>query len=174
MQNQTTGERKSKQVGIGSAKLTVGLISGGINTNVVPDHIVMQLDRRSSPRRTAPRSKRWSHDQARHKEKHFGRLPAGDPGRTAETDRRHWAVGRLPSMPASTWPRVVISVATAKTGNTVVARVRLTRAEPTAREACAYRVEANAHSANEHIKLSDLKAATRVIEATLRDVLASK
>ena len=27
---------------------------------------------------------------------------------------------------------------------------------------------------NEHIKLSDLKAATRVIEATLRDLLASK
>ena len=35
-------------------------------------------------------------------------------------------------------------------------------------------LEANAHGANEHIKLSDLKAATRVIEATLRDVLASK
>jgi acetylornithine deacetylase/succinyl-diaminopimelate desuccinylase-like protein len=35
-------------------------------------------------------------------------------------------------------------------------------------------LEANAHGANEHIKLSDLKAATKVIEATLRDVLASK
>ena len=28
------------------------------------------------------------------------------------------------------------------------------------------------HGANEHIKLSDLKAATRVIEATLRDMLS--
>ena len=35
-------------------------------------------------------------------------------------------------------------------------------------------LEANAHGANEHVKLTDLKAATRVIEATLRDVLRSK
>jgi acetylornithine deacetylase/succinyl-diaminopimelate desuccinylase-like protein len=35
-------------------------------------------------------------------------------------------------------------------------------------------LEANAHAANEHIKLSDLKAATKVIEATLRDLLHSK
>ena len=40
---------KSKQPGIGSAKLTVGLISGGINTNVVPDRIAMRLDRRLIP-----------------------------------------------------------------------------------------------------------------------------
>ena len=32
-------------------------------------------------------------------------------------------------------------------------------------------LEANAHGANEHIKLSDLKAATKVMEATLRDLL---
>ena len=32
-------------------------------------------------------------------------------------------------------------------------------------------LEANAHSANEHIKLSDLKAATKIVEATLRDLL---
>jgi acetylornithine deacetylase/succinyl-diaminopimelate desuccinylase-like protein len=34
-------------------------------------------------------------------------------------------------------------------------------------------LEANAHNADEHIRLSDLKAATRIIEATLRDVLRS-
>ncbi len=32
-------------------------------------------------------------------------------------------------------------------------------------------LEANAHAANEHIKLSDLKAATKIVEATLRDLL---
>jgi acetylornithine deacetylase/succinyl-diaminopimelate desuccinylase-like protein len=32
-------------------------------------------------------------------------------------------------------------------------------------------LEANAHSANEHIRLSDLKAATKIVEATLRDLL---
>jgi acetylornithine deacetylase/succinyl-diaminopimelate desuccinylase-like protein len=40
---------KSKQTGITTPKLTVGLISGGINTNVVPDRIVMRLDRRLIP-----------------------------------------------------------------------------------------------------------------------------
>ncbi|MEX2035981.1 MAG: M20/M25/M40 family metallo-hydrolase [Xanthobacteraceae bacterium] len=35
-------------------------------------------------------------------------------------------------------------------------------------------LDANAHGANEHVKLTDLKAATRVIEVTQRDVLRSK
>ena len=40
---------KSKAPGIGSPKITVGLISGGINTNVVPDTITMRVDRRLIP-----------------------------------------------------------------------------------------------------------------------------
>ncbi len=35
-------------------------------------------------------------------------------------------------------------------------------------------LDANAHGANEHIRLNDLKAATKVVEATLRDLLCSK
>ncbi len=35
--------------GIGSPQLTVGLISGGINTNVVPDRVTLRLDRRMIP-----------------------------------------------------------------------------------------------------------------------------
>jgi succinyl-diaminopimelate desuccinylase len=35
-------------------------------------------------------------------------------------------------------------------------------------------LKANAHGADEHLNLSDLKAATKVIEATLRDLLNSK
>ncbi len=41
--------RASKVPGIGSPQMTVGLISGGINTNVVPDRIVFRLDRRMVP-----------------------------------------------------------------------------------------------------------------------------
>ncbi len=41
--------RTSKVAGIGSPQMTVGLISGGINTNVVPDRIVFRLDRRMVP-----------------------------------------------------------------------------------------------------------------------------
>ena len=35
--------------GIGSPQLTVGLIKGGINTNVVPDRVTFRLDRRRKP-----------------------------------------------------------------------------------------------------------------------------
>ena len=42
-------QTSSKIAGIGSPQLTVGLISGGINTNVVPDRVVFRLDRRVIP-----------------------------------------------------------------------------------------------------------------------------
>ncbi len=42
-------ERVSAIPGIGAPQLTVGLISGGINTNVVPDRVVFRLDRRIIP-----------------------------------------------------------------------------------------------------------------------------
>ena len=41
--------RTSAVPGIGSPQMTVGLISGGINTNVVPDRVVFRLDRRMVP-----------------------------------------------------------------------------------------------------------------------------
>lgn len=40
---------QSSVPGIGSPTLVVGLISGGINTNVVPDRVVFRLDRRIIP-----------------------------------------------------------------------------------------------------------------------------
>lgn len=39
----------SEEPGIGSAKLTVGTIAGGLHTNVVPDRVVMRVDRRLIP-----------------------------------------------------------------------------------------------------------------------------
>ena len=41
--------RTSAIPGIGSPQMTVGLISGGINTNVVPDRVTFRLDRRMVP-----------------------------------------------------------------------------------------------------------------------------
>jgi acetylornithine deacetylase/succinyl-diaminopimelate desuccinylase-like protein len=41
--------RASRIAGIGSPQLTVGLIRGGINTNVVPDRTTFRLDRRMIP-----------------------------------------------------------------------------------------------------------------------------
>jgi acetylornithine deacetylase/succinyl-diaminopimelate desuccinylase-like protein len=45
--------RVSQIAGVGSPQLTVGLIRGGINTNVVPDRIVFRLDRRMIPEEDA-------------------------------------------------------------------------------------------------------------------------
>jgi succinyl-diaminopimelate desuccinylase len=42
-------ERVSATSGIGSPQLTIGLIKGGINTNVVPDRVGFRLDRRLIP-----------------------------------------------------------------------------------------------------------------------------
>ncbi len=46
-------ERVSSLPQIGSPQLTIGLISGGINTNVVPDRVVFRLDRRIIPEEDA-------------------------------------------------------------------------------------------------------------------------
>jgi acetylornithine deacetylase/succinyl-diaminopimelate desuccinylase-like protein len=40
---------RSSVPGIGSPTLVVGLIQGGINTNVVPDHVTFRIDRRIIP-----------------------------------------------------------------------------------------------------------------------------
>ena len=45
----TLKDKVSEVAGIGSPQLTVGLISGGINTNVVPDRVTFRLDRRIVP-----------------------------------------------------------------------------------------------------------------------------
>ncbi len=63
---------KSKSPGIGSPKITVGQIAGGFATNVVPDKVVMRLDRRLIPeekrqegRARADRADQASRQQAR-------------------------------------------------------------------------------------------------------------
>jgi succinyl-diaminopimelate desuccinylase len=45
----TLGNRVAAIDGIGSPQLTIGLIKGGINTNVVPDRVTFRLDRRMIP-----------------------------------------------------------------------------------------------------------------------------
>ncbi|SAI32797.1 peptidase [Bordetella ansorpii] len=46
---QQLGQKHSATPGIDTPGLTVGLIQGGINTNVVPDRVVFRLDRRMIP-----------------------------------------------------------------------------------------------------------------------------
>ena len=48
----TLTTKVSSVKGIGSPQINVGLISGGINTNVVPDRVTFRLDRRIIPDET--------------------------------------------------------------------------------------------------------------------------
>lgn len=178
------GERKrlygitSATPGIGSPKITVGLISGGINTNVVPDRIVMRVDRRLTPE-----------EDGLAVEAELAALieqaVAGRPGIELEC-RRIILAEPLRTLPGTErLVEIVQKHATAVLGETppatavplyTDARHYTAAGIPTILYGAGPRsiLEANAHAADEHVRISDLKAATAVIEGALRDLLQPK
>jgi succinyl-diaminopimelate desuccinylase len=161
--------------GIGTPKLTVGLICGGINTNVVPDRVVMRLDRRLIP----------EEDGAGVERELIGLIErAGAAHRRvsvicrrillAEPLRPIAGVERLVE-PLTRHAGAILGTAVTTTGVPLYtdARHYCARGIPTVLYGAGPRsiLEANAHAADEHVRLSDLKAATQVIAATLRDLL---
>jgi len=168
-------QRISGTAGIGSPKLTVGLISGGINTNVVPDRIVMRLDRRLIPE-----------ESGEEVERALTRLieQAVPPGRGITVECRRILLAE-PLRPLAGTDRLVnplvrhasneLGVPVNVTGVPLYtdARHYCARAIPTVLYGAGPRsiLEAGAHAADEHVRVGDLKAATRVIAATLRDLL---
>jgi acetylornithine deacetylase/succinyl-diaminopimelate desuccinylase family protein len=170
-------KRKSKQAGIGSPKLTVGLISGGINTNVVPDRIVMRLDRRLIPEENGASVEKALIALIKRAAKGRGisvecrRVILAEPlkplagvDRLVKPLQRHAKHALKTNIPVKGVPLYTD------------ARHYSAKGIPTVLYGAGPRtiLEANAHGVDEHVKLSDLKAATLVIEATLRDLLASK
>jgi succinyl-diaminopimelate desuccinylase len=165
----TLTDRKSQVAGIGSPQLTVGLIQGGINTNVVPDRIVFRLDRRIIPEedpasverelrelivaaagchpgagvaieRPLPGSQQLSQSLCRHAQLVFGDS-VHPTGVPLYTDARHYAESGIPVVLYGAGPRTI--------------------------------EEANAHRANEKLRLSDLEKATEVVARTLLDLLGA-
>jgi acetylornithine deacetylase/succinyl-diaminopimelate desuccinylase family protein len=168
---------KSGQPGIDTPKLTVGLISGGFATNVVPDRVTMRLDRRLIPEESGAKVEKALVALIKRAAKAKGisvacrRVILAEPLkplRGAETLvvalQRHARRVLKTRIPVKGVPLYTD------------ARHYSAAGIPTALYGAGPRtiLEANAHGADEHVRLSDLKAATRVIEATLRDVLASK
>ncbi|MFD1477087.1 ArgE/DapE family deacylase [Ancylobacter polymorphus] len=167
--------RISATPGIGSPKITVGLISGGINTNVVPDRIVLRVDRRLTPEENGESVEAELHALVEGAvagqagiEIECRRLILAEPLRTlpgterlVETIQRHAAqvLGETP--PATAVPLYTD------------ARHYTAAGVPTVLYGAGPRsiLEANAHAADEHVRIRDLKAATQVIEAALRDLL---
>ena len=167
--------RTSKVPGIGSPQMTVGLISGGINTNVVPDRIVFRLDRRMVPEENAAEVEAELravigraaelHPQARVTVNRIllaeplTPTPAGE--KLTETLRRHASRVMGEPVPASGVPLYTDARHYAKAGVPIV----LYGAGPHTIE------EANAHRADERLPLADLFKATEVIALTLAELL---
>ncbi len=167
--------RTSRVPGIGSPQMTVGLISGGINTNVVPDRIVFRLDRRMVPEENSAEVEAELRAMiARAAELHpqarvtVNRIllaepltptPAGE--KLTETLRRHASRVMGEPVVASGVPLYTDARHYAKAGVPIV----LYGAGPHTIE------EANAHRADERLPLADLYKATEVIALTLAELL---
>jgi len=167
-------QRKSKTPGIGSAKITVGLISGGFATNVVPDRVVMRLDRRLIPEENGRKVEKALISLIRKAGARKGIKIDVSRVILAEPLKPRKGIERLVA-PLQRHARRELGVAIKTTGVPLYTDARHYSAAgiPTVLYGAGPRsiLEANAHSANEHVRLSDLKAATKIVAAALRDLL---
>lgn len=167
--------RVSAVPGIGAAQMTVGLIKGGINTNVVPDRITFRLDRRMIPEERPAEVEAELRQVIAEAAKAFPRakvevrrillveplalLPGGE--RLAELLCRHATAVMGEPVRTKGVPLYTDAPHYASRGVPTV----LYGAGPHDIE------EANAHRADERLPLSDLRKATEVIALTLLDLL---
>jgi acetylornithine deacetylase/succinyl-diaminopimelate desuccinylase-like protein len=169
-------QRLSKVEGISSPTLNVGLIQGGINTNVVPDRIVFRLDRRMIPEENPADVEAALRAQLSAAATRF-------PGIRIEVRRVLLA---MPLVPQPGFQRIagaiqqhardVLGVDVPTTGVPLYtdARHYAARGIPIVLYGAGPRtiIEANAHNADENLRLSDLRAATTIVALTLADLLS--
>ncbi len=163
--------------GIDHPTLVVGLIKGGINTNVVPDVVTLHLDRRIIPEEdpeTAERELRGSIEE----------VAASLPGVRVSVRRILLARPLTPNAGQQPLVRALQRHAEAVLGEAIPAngvpiytdaRHYSAAGIPTVLYGAGPRslLEANAHRADERISLDDLRKATHVIASTLADLLAA-
>ena len=162
--------------GIDSPTLVVGLIKGGINTNVVPDAVTLRLDRRIIPE-----------EDGAGVERGLTRLiqdsVAGPPGIGCTVRRIMLAEPLKPVPGLERLARPLQRNAEAVFGQSVPtygvplytdARHYAAAGIPTVLYGAGPRTlaEANAHAADERLPLADLRKATEVVALTLLDLLA--
>ena len=171
----TLSARVSKVKGIGSPQLNVGLISGGINTNVVPDRVTFRLDRRIIPEET-PESVETEVRAV---------IAAAAKGRPAATVEVRRVLLARPLTPTDATMRISDAIcrnATKVFGEPVAsngvplytdARLYAEQGIPVVLYGAGPRTieEANGHRADERLKLDDLEKATAVIALAVRDLL---
>ncbi|PAE32970.1 ArgE/DapE family deacylase [Bacillus sp. 7884-1] len=174
----TLAEKKSSVQGIDFPTLNVGLISGGINTNVVPDECTIRVDRRLIPEEDFVAAEAEFRELVHQAvagisgikieirkilhAKSFGPVPENTP--LVQSLAENWKLvlneeGELPvhGVPLYTDARHFFAAGI-----------------PTIMFGVGPKVleEANGHRADENIRLTDLQAATKIIASTLYDLLA--
>jgi acetylornithine deacetylase/succinyl-diaminopimelate desuccinylase-like protein len=169
-------ERKSKTTGINIPTLNVGLIEGGINTNVVPDKVTFRIDRRMIPEENPAEAEAELRAQ-------LEASAAAIPGIRMEIRRVLLALP-LVRLPGAT-PLIdalkrngeaFFGTAIAEHGVPLYTDARHYTAVgiPTVLYGAGPRTlkEANGHNADENLRLRDLKGATQTVTCALADLLA--
>lgn len=170
-------EKVSKHPGIGHPNLTVGLISGGINTNVVPDKVTIRLDRRVTPEEDPAQVEA-------HLRLVIARSVREVSGIRVEIERILLA-SPLRQLPGAE----VLVESLLRHGKEILGEDLKVEGVPLYTDARLYTeagvptvvygagprsfLEANGHRADEQLKLSDLTAATSIVALTLADILAA-
>jgi succinyl-diaminopimelate desuccinylase len=169
-------EQRSSVEGITTPSLVVGLISGGINTNVVPDKIVMRVDRRMIPEENGPEVARdlieFIEATAREipgVECHVRQLMLANPLKPLDGQER--LAGALQKHASDL---IGEPVPTHGVPLYTDARHYNNAGIPTVLYGAGPRtmLEANAHRADEKLKIDDLVLATNVVALALYDLLA--
>jgi acetylornithine deacetylase/succinyl-diaminopimelate desuccinylase-like protein len=166
--------KTSRVPGISTPTLNVGLIKGGINTNVVPDQVVFRIDRRMIP------------------EEHPAEVEAELGATIAAAARTYAGVSvnvkpimlAQPLVPQPGWDKIasaiqrhaatVLGVDVPVTGVPLYtdARHYAARGIPIVVYGAGPRsiLEANAHNADENLRLDDLRAATKVVALAVAEL----
>ena len=174
--NEVLRQRLSRVAGITHPYLNVGRIEGGSNTNVVPGKVVLKLDRRMIPEEDVQAVEREVRDL-------IERTVQGCPGIRVEIRRMLLAhplqplAGNAALVQAlQRHGQAVFGQPIPESGTPLYTDVRLYGAQgvPAVIYGAGPRtvLESNAKRADEHLVLSDLQGATRVVARTLRDLLA--
>lgn len=169
------GAKTSAIPGIGSPQLTVGLIKGGINTNVVPDRVAFRLDRRMIPEEK-PVEVEAELRQV------IARAAEAFPEARVQVRRILLAEPLKPLPGGAKLVEALCRNASRIMGEPVTAkgvplytdaRLYAARGIPVALYGAGPRTieEANAHRADERLPLGDLRKATEVVALTLAELL---
>ena len=169
-------QMQSAVPGITHPYLNVGWIAGGTNTNVVPGKVVLRLDRRMIPEEDADQVEREIREIIAH---------AAESVAGIRIDIHRLMLARALQMPSE---RHVLAEALQRQATEVLGEAVPVVGTPLYTDARLYGeagaavaiygagprtvLESNAKRADEHLALSDLRMATRVVARTLHELLA--